>query len=129
MKKFIASLLLTVLSYTPYSACSWYDPDYEYFNLFTQNIIRDKAYTPLLLTYSEKFYNTANISIPDDNIEAWRKYFGNQLSYKETEHLVKHIPLQDLQHLKNGKTVSDGLLQKLGTDFYKKYQDMENHFF
>ncbi len=123
MKKIAASLFLTLFSYSQTDACSWYDPDYEYFNLFTQSIIRDKAYTPFLLTYSDRFYNDHKSVIPDDNIKSWQKYFANQLSYKEADHLVKHIPLNDLQNLKTGKTVSDALLVKLGSGFYSKYKE------
>ena len=123
MKKLTLSLLLTAFTYTQSTACAWYDPDYDYFNLFTQSIIRDKAYTPFLLTYSERFYSDESAIIPDENIEAWRKYFNNKLTYQETDHLVKHLSLNELQRFKKGESITDGLLQKLGSAFYSQYQE------
>ena len=56
MKKFFLSFVLASAFFNQSKACAWYDPDYDYFNLFTQNIIRDKSLTPFLLTYSSRFY-------------------------------------------------------------------------
>lgn len=122
MKKFFLPLFVSCLLYQESSACAWYDPDYEYFNLFTQSIIRDKSYTPFLLSYSEAFYSDNKIVLPDDNIEAWRKYFNNQLSYQQTDQLVKHISLNDLNALKKG-TPTHPLLVQLGNSFYAKYTE------
>ena len=123
MKKIILAASIIFVSHSQVQACSWYDPDAEYFNLFTQSIIRDKSYTPFLLTYSNRFYHSKNVNIPDENIEDWRKYFKNVLSYQETEYLVKHLPLADLQNYKSGKAISDVLLKKLGQSFYTEFQE------
>ena len=69
MKKYILSLAVVSLFYTQSDACAWSDPDYDYFNLFTQSIIKDKSYLPFLRTYSDRFYGEYSPSlIPDDNI-------------------------------------------------------------
>ncbi|WP_419489344.1 hypothetical protein [Chryseobacterium bernardetii] len=123
MKKYILSLAVVSLFYTNSNACSWSDPDYEYFNLFTQSIIKDKSYLPFLHTYSSRFFGNYNPSmIPDDNIETWKKYFNNQLNYAETQNLVYKVSMNDLNALKNG-TPTNPLLQKLGTGFYQKYKE------
>ena len=114
MKKYILSLAVVSLFYTQSDACAWSDPDYEYFNLFTQSIIRDKSYLPFLHNYSSRFYSGYNASlIPDDNIETWKRFFNNQLSYPETQNLVYKLSMNDLNALKNG-TPTHPLLQKLG---------------
>ena len=72
MKKIgISALLLFALNQQT-QACAWYDPDYEYFNLFTQSIIKDKSYLPFLLSYSSKFYGD-EVHVHDENIEAWHE--------------------------------------------------------
>lgn len=123
MKKYILSLAVVSLFYTNSNACAWSDPDYEYFNLFTQSIIKDKSYLPFLRTYSTRFFGEYNPAlIPDDNIETWKKYFNNQLNYAETKDLVYKVSMNDLNALKNGAP-SNPLLQKLGVNFYQKYKE------
>lgn len=122
MKKQILSLAIIATFYQNVNACSWYDPDYDYFNLFTQSIIKDKSYTPFLLTYSNWFYDDKKIMLPDDNINAWQKYFGNTLTLPETYYLVNKITLTDLNNLKKG-TPTNPLLKKLGTASYQKYKE------
>lgn len=123
MKKYILSIAVASLFYTKSDACAWSDPDYEYFNLFTQSIIKDKSYLPFLHSYSTRFYMGYNAAlVPDDNVESWKKYFNNQLSYAETENLVYKVSMNDLNALKNGAPTNP-LLQKLGTGFYQKYRE------
>ncbi|WP_419868978.1 hypothetical protein [Chryseobacterium sp. CT-SW4] len=123
MKKYILSLAAASLFYIPSKACSWYDPDYEYFSLFTQTIIRDKSYLPFLHTYSERFYTAFDHShIPDESIEAWVRYFNNQLNYSETDYLVKKMNIKDLNDLKKGSPANP-LLKKQGPGFYQKYRE------
>lgn len=122
MKKYILSLVVVSLFYTKSDACAWSDPDYEYFNLFTQSIIKDKSYLPFLHNYSSRFYTYNPSLIPDDNIETWKRYFNNQLTYAETQNLVYKMSMNDLNALKNG-TPANPLLQKLGTGFYQKYKE------
>ncbi|PZU03774.1 MAG: hypothetical protein DI622_20290, partial [Chryseobacterium sp.] len=123
MKKYILSLSVLALFYTKTNACAWSDPDYEYFNLFTQSIIKDKSYLPFLLSYSTRFYDQYKQGmIPDENIESWKKFFNNQLSYSETDYLVHKISLNDLNDLKKG-VPNNPLLKKLGVGFYQKYKE------
>ena len=121
MKKIIISVGLLTLGYQTSKACAWYDPDYEYFNVFAQNIIQNKAYSPFLLTYSEAFYTDKSDNFSDENIEDWQKYFQNKLTYSETYDLVYKMPLQELNDLKKGK--SSALFQKLGSNFYNQYHE------
>ncbi|MEY8758652.1 hypothetical protein [Chryseobacterium tongliaoense] len=123
MKKYILSLAVLSLFYTKSDACAWSDPDYEYFNLFTQSIIKDKSYLPFLHSYSTRFYTEFKAGqIPDENIDSWRKFFNNQLSYSETDYLVNKMGMNDLNELKKGNP-NNQLLKKLGTGFYQKYHE------
>jgi len=123
MKKYILSLAVASLFYTKSEACAWADPDYDYFNLFTQSIIKDKSYLPFLHSYSTRFYTDFKRSqIPDENIESWRKFFNNQLTYSETDYLVNKISLNELNDLKKGNP-NNQLLKKLGSGFYQKYRE------
>lgn len=123
MKKYILSLAVASLFYTKSEACAWADPDYDYFNLFTQSIIKDKAYLPFLHNYSSRFYTDFKTSqIPNENIEAWRKFFNNQITYSETDFLVNKLSMNDLNDLKKGST-NNSLLKKLGSGSYQKYRE------
>ncbi len=123
MKKHILSLTILSLFYTKSEACAWADPDYDYFNLFTQTIIKDKSYLPFLHSYSTRFYTDFKPSqIPDENIDSWKKFFNNQLSLSETDLLVNKMSMNDLNALKKGTPVHP-LLKKLGSGFYQKYYE------
>ncbi|SKB93702.1 hypothetical protein SAMN05660477_01923 [Soonwooa buanensis] len=121
MKKIgISALLLFALNQQT-QACAWYDPDYEYFNLFTQSIIKDKSYLPFLLSYSSKFYGD-EVHVHDENIEAWQKFFGNKYNYAETEYLVNKVSYYDLNEFKKG-TTNNTFLKKLGPNFYTQNKE------
>ncbi|KIA89783.1 hypothetical protein [Kaistella jeonii] len=120
MKKLILSATVLFLMSSKVVACSWYDPDYEYFNLFTQSIIKDKTYLPFLHTLSNRFYGHEHFEIPSENIESWQKFFGNNLSYVETQTLVEKIPMNDLNSFKKGNS-GNTILSKLGS--YQKYAE------
>lgn len=123
MKKLILSAAILFLGLQNAKACAWYDPDFEYFGLFTQEMIHNKAYEPFLLTYSNPFYgDSSKRNIPDENIESWQKYFKNTLSYEETDALVKVIDIKHLNNLKKGVLTHD-LFKKIGKDFYKNYKE------
>lgn len=123
MKKYILSLAVASLFYTKSEACSWSDPDYDYFNLFTQSIIKDKSYLPFLHNYSARFYTDYKASrITDENIETWQKFFNNQLNYSETDYLVNKISLNELNDLKK-RSPNNQLLKKLGAGFYTKHRE------
>ena len=120
MKKAILSAAILFLFYTKSNACAWYDPDYDYFSLFTQSIIKDKTYLPFLHTLSNRFYGHEHFEIPDENIESWQKYFGNKLNYQETLTLVEKIPMSDLNAFKK-ESSSNPILAKLGS--YQNFQE------
>lgn len=120
MKKVILSAALFFLMIPKAEACAWYDPDYDYFNLFTQSIIKDKTYLPFLHTFSNRFYGHEHFEIPDENIENWQKFFGNSLSYAETKTLVEKMPMSELNSFKNGNPPNQ-ILSKLGS--YQKYAE------
>jgi len=123
MKKYFLSLAVASLFYTESAACAWSDPDYEYFNLFTQSIIKDKSYLPFLHSYSTRFYTDFKPSvIPDENIDSWKRYFNNKLSYAQTEYLVNKMNINDLNALKKGSPTNQ-LLVTLGPGFYQKYRE------
>ena len=67
MKNKIIALAATFFLFSEGKACADYSPDTDYFNLFTQTIIRDKAYIPFLLTYGSGFYEDGEKRmIPDE---------------------------------------------------------------
>lgn len=122
MKKIFLSISLVVLSLQNSKACSWYDPDYEYFNLFTQSIIKDQSLNPFLLSYSNAYYLQKNNTFQQDNILEWQKYFGEKLSYQEVHDLVYKVPVNELHDLKNG-LLKSSLQNKYGVGFYNKYKE------
>ncbi len=123
MKKIWFTLLVFLGFNQQKKACAWYDPDYDYFNLFAQETITNQAYYPFLLTQSNWFYEKNDkINFQDENIEAWQKYFNNELTYSETDALLKVIRLKHLYNLKKGK-LTHTLFKKLGKNFYKKYKE------
>ncbi|MDO5654656.1 MAG: hypothetical protein Q4G27_00785 [Flavobacteriaceae bacterium] len=113
MKKIILSFIISTFLYSEMKACSWYDADYDYFNLFTQSIIRDKSYIPFLLAYSNRFYDHEHYEIKNENIESWQNFFGNKLDYKETKTLVHEISLDRLNEYISGKSTHP-ILGKIG---------------
>ncbi len=114
MKKILLSASL-LLIFSKASGCADYYPDGDYFNLFTQTIIKDKTYIPFLFTYGPQFYDDGvKRMIPDENIFSWQKYFGNRLDYRETEFLVNHMSIDVLNSYKNGNN-ADAILKKLGS--------------
>lgn len=127
MKKLLLTAVIFLGFQQNSKACSWYDPDYEYFNLFAQEIIRNKTYEPFLLTYSNHFYGydyngRIDKNIPDENIESWMKYFDNKLTYEETNALVSKVDIKHLNNIKKGQ-LTHPLFQKLGKGFYTQYQE------
>lgn len=126
MKKILLSAAICFLSSNKANACADYNPDLEYFNLFSQEIIQNKFYEPFLLTYSNNYYgydysDRINKNIPDENTESWVKYFNNELSYDETDALIKVIQVKHLQNFAKGN-LTHQLFQKLGKKFYAKYK-------
>ena len=102
MKKLLLTAAVCFFFAQKTEACAYYDPDFEYFGIFTQEIIHNKEYEPFLLTYSNPFYGDSTPITPDENIEAWQVYFKNALTYEETDALVKIIDIKHLNNLKKG---------------------------
>ncbi len=127
MKKIIIGACFLLGMTKMSQACGWHDPDYEYFNIFTQELIHNPYYEPFLLSYSSTYYgydydDKSTVKVLDENIESWQSYFNNTLSYDETLALVNVIQLRHLQNLGKGQ-LSHQLFQKLGKDFYNRYQE------
>ena len=113
MKKVLISVVLLSF-FSKGKACADYYPDGDYFNLFAQTIIKDKTYVPFLLNYGSQFYDDGiKRMIPDENIYAWQKFFGNRIDYRETEYLVNHMSMADLNAYKRG-SASNQILAKIG---------------
>lgn len=114
MKNRIITLTAALFFITDSKACADYYPEGDFFNLFTQTIIKDKTYLPFLLVYGTQFYeDSEKRMIPHENIQAWQKHFGNALTYQETEYLVNHMSMNELNAYKRGSS-SNQILSKLG---------------
>lgn len=120
MKKIIIILGCLVVPYSEIKACTDYDIDGEYFNLFTQSIIKDKSFVPFLLTYSNRFYDHIHYEVPNDNLLQWQKFFGGKLNYQEVKTLVFNVTNEELHTYKKGNT-AHAVLAKLGS--YAQYAE------
>lgn len=120
MKTNILTVILLTSLFSRSKACADGYADGYFFSLFTQSIIRDKAYLPLLRTDESRFFHGPKVKVLDDNIQLWQKYFGNRFTYDETEYLVNHMNIQDLNQYKNGSR-ANALLAKLGP--YGNYRE------
>ncbi|MBV7440493.1 hypothetical protein KRX57_03600 [Weeksellaceae bacterium TAE3-ERU29] len=110
-------------------ACAYYNPEEMYFNLFAQEMVNEPEYYSFLRDEESRFYGEGYYNeekqrpfTVNQNTLAWEKYFGGNLTYEETDALLKIIRGQHLKNWKKGK-LSHVLSKKLGTDFYKKYQE------
>lgn len=120
MKKLII-LFTTIFLYPNTSkACADYSPDYEYFNLFAQELIQVPEYHPFLLTYESSFYDSET-KFKNENIESWQKYFGKKISYDETLMLIYNIDKEHIINWAKGK-LSHDLTKKLGISFFSDYK-------
>ncbi|MBJ2173712.1 hypothetical protein JBL43_05650 [Aureibaculum sp. A20] len=96
-----------------------YYPDYEYYNLFAQEVIDAPSYNPFLLSYNSFYYSSKNTSnLKNENIEDWQKYLN--ISYDEAYYLVFKSARKDLQSLLNKNTVEDKNLAFVTRKFIKK---------
>ncbi len=123
MKKQLLSLLLSLSLSQQVLACGDSDPDDIYFNLFAQDIITDKTFTPFLYESGPSFYHNEKISIPDENIDDWKAYFDNKLTAEQTKNIVYKATIDDLKGwLRNGKLDKWGI-KDLGYNFVYDYYD------
>lgn len=120
MKNSIFLLVFSVF-WQSSSACSWWDPDYEYYNLFVQTSINSPVYDPFLLTESMPFYESdAAQNIPNENIEDWQNYFG--ISYEQAYYLVFIASRESVDALAKGKTTNDKKLGFADSNFRTKFK-------
>lgn len=119
MKKIVFSIGLILFNYTVSNACAYYDMDGDYFNLFTQDLIKDKSLTPFLLTYESRFYGEENNTVQNENILQWQQFFNGKLTYNETLHLIFKMPVEKLIDYRNGFS-TENLLKKLGNYYSNK---------
>lgn len=105
--------------------CVSEDTQSLYFNLFTQNIITDKSFTPFLYSPDIGFYHNKNISIPDENLEDWQRYFDNKLSYEQIKILVYKVGAEELKLWLDNDTqsVENELLNGLDRQIIYKYYE------
>lgn len=110
-------------SVTDSEACAFFDSDYEYYNLFIQELIDDPQYYPFLLSYSSRYYDTNRNkeSLRNENIEEWAAYWD--LDYNDSYYLVFSVSEEELSRLLSGKTVTDKKLQGISANFVKKYKE------
>lgn len=120
MKKIIllAALLFTFNNQA--KPCADYDPDYDYYNLFMQELVSDPQYYPFLMSYHLGYYSVPENVIKNDNIEQWQKYLG--ISYEQALHLVFKASRDDVRSLINGKSVSDANLKFITPAFVSKHK-------
>ncbi|MDP8051370.1 hypothetical protein QJU23_02885 [Pasteurella atlantica] len=117
MKKTLLSLLLGVALSQQVSACADIDVDDLYFNLFAQDIITDKAFTPFLYESSPSFYHNEKITVPDENIDDWQAYFDNKLTYEQTKNLVYKATIEDLEDWKSSDSLEKFGIKELDHNF------------
>ena len=74
-----------------------------------------------MLSYDYAYYEPeSKLKAEDENIKDWEKYFNNQLSYEETNALVKIVGLRHLQSWKKGDLTHQ--LSKTGKRLLYKIQ-------
>ena len=119
MKKFIL-LVACVLSFEYASSCSDYDPEYEYYNLFMQELISDPQYYPFLLTYEPGYYTASDSTVvKNENIEEWQHQLG--ITYDQAYYLVYKASRTNLQNLIQGKKITDPKLEFANGVFAAKH--------
>ena len=121
MKKIFLSLALFILTFTKVDACLSYDLDFEYYNLFMQELISDPQYYPFLRTVSNAFYQSNDSSVlKNENIEEWQNYLG--VKYNEAYYLVYKSARTDIQKLINNKKITDAKLSFANSNFVLKHK-------
>ena len=117
-KKLLLVVVLMTTLWGKTFACGWDDGDWYYYNLFSQEIMKDPRYRPFLLIYGSRYYT--NDTLRNGNIEEWQQYLG--LSYDDTQYLVFKSSREDLQNLTKGKPVADKRLAFATPEFAQKHK-------
>ena len=99
-----------------------YEPDADYCNVFSQELIKDPRYAPFLLSYGSPFYESADPQwmARNANIEEWQKYLG--LNYDQAYYLVMKTTRADIQALTKGGQTTDPELAFLTPDFVQRHK-------
>lgn len=117
-KKILLLVIMSMALFGKVSACSWYDADLEYYNLFSQDIMNDPRYRPFLVTLESRYY--PHDILRNGNIQEWQEYLG--LSYDDTRYLVFDASRDDLRNLTKGKPASDRNLAFATPEFVTKHK-------
>ncbi|MDR2920119.1 MAG: hypothetical protein LBV72_12225 [Tannerella sp.] len=123
MIKRLLLIFFTCVTALRASACGYYyEPDYEYYNLFMQELIDDPQYFPFLRTSDLRYYNANGHQFvnKNENIEEWEHYLG--LTYEQTYYLVFKAGMEDVEALIEGKKAADEKLDFITPSFVKKYK-------
>ncbi|MBK6338823.1 MAG: hypothetical protein IPF63_04280 [Bacteroidetes bacterium] len=93
MRKIIFCFVIFIILTGKLMACSWYDPDEEYYNLFDQHLLADKSLTPFLLTYGSQYYGQSyygdkEVEEIDYNIKEWSNFFDKKIVDADLNYLV-----------------------------------------
>lgn len=105
MKKYIILFLSLILANNSHVlACSWYDPDEDYYNLFDQNLIADPSLSPFLLTYYSSYYEKPLEEgevreVINYNIEEWKKFFDGKIVNADLNYLVYESTIGELSKI------------------------------
>ena len=121
MKKLYISFLLCLSVVSSSFACGGgdWDENYDYYNLFMQEIIDNPRYYPFLLTYQSRYYFSEEEKEKNENIEQWQSYLG--LSYEDTEYLVFGASKAAIDSLIKKQTVTDKQLSFATASWAKKH--------
>ena len=120
IKRFFIVLFACISIVRSYACGGYYEPDYEYYNLFMQELVDDPAYFPFLLTYNTRYYGSNQEPIKNGNIEEWEHYLG--LSYEQTFYLVFKASMEDIDALIEGQKVADKKLNFVEPAFVRKHK-------
>ncbi|MGB3453960.1 MAG: hypothetical protein WBA59_09035 [Moheibacter sp.] len=116
-----ALTLLFSLIFSQSFGCAWWDPEYEYYNLFAQTAINSPMYEPFLLVLEEPYFGSdAYDNQQNENIEDWQRYFG--ISYSQAYYLVFKASREDVQSLAKGNSTSDVNLKFIDSNFKTKFK-------
>jgi len=101
--------------------CAWWDPEYEYYNLFAQTAINSPMYEPFLLVWEEPYFGSETYdNQQNENIEDWQRYFG--ISYSQAYYLVFKADREEVQKLAKGNSSSDKNLKFIDSNFKTKFK-------
>ncbi|MBW7870047.1 MAG: hypothetical protein H3C39_03180 [Flavobacteriia bacterium] len=116
-----ALTLLFSLIFSQSFGCAWWDPEYEYYNLFAQTAINSPMYEPFLLVLEEPYFGSdAYNNQQNENIEDWQRYFG--ISYSQAYYLVFKADREEVQKLAKGNSSSDVNLKFIDSNFKTKFK-------